>query len=334
MKKIHALFSNLLLVALLLSSATYAQKKYEFSKDRSISETYNASGNDKLTISNQFGKVVVRTWSRNEVKVDIKIAVSSTDQDNAEEMFNRIDVNHGKDGSNIYFKTIMDKNRDKNQDKKQHGSQSNSINIDYEVSMPAGLTLDIENKFGKTTLPDLSGQVDIDQQFGDLEAGRLSNPRNVSVKFGSAEIESVDGGTYDFQFVGNTAILKNATGDIKVKVQHCKSNGVVIHAANVSSLNVNAQHSDVSLVVPRDMSANYLVETHFGSFKNKSSFSFKKDGEDDDDKRHGPKFDDTYRGSSGQGKTKVVLDGNFTDFFIGHEAPPAKAKDEKKVRSV
>jgi hypothetical protein len=199
--------------------------------------------------------------------------------------------------------------------------------------MPAGLTLDLENRFGKTTLPDLSGKVDVDQQFGDLESGKLSNPGNISVRFGSASIEGVDGGKYDFQFVNNTAVLKNATGDIKVNVQHCKSNGVVIYAANTNSVDVDAQHSDVVIVIPKDMSAQYDVETHFGSFKNSSSFNIKKEGDDDDNKSYGPKFNSSYKGSSGGGKTKIKLDGNFTDFFIGHEAPPAKPKKEK-TRSV
>lgn len=337
MKKIHALFSNALLLALLLSSAAFAQKqKYEFSKDRSISETYSTSGADKLNISNQFGKVIIKTWSRNEVKVDIRIEVSSTDREDAEEMFERIDVEHGKSGGSIYFKTNMEKNKDKQRsERNQSKNRSNSINIDYEISMPAELSLDLKTQFGQTIVPDLQGKVNIDHQFGDLEAGRLSNPGKISVKFGSASIDGVDGGSYDFQFISNQAVLKNARGDIKVGVQHCKSNGVVIYGEDVSSLKVNAQHSDVALVVPRDMSAQYNVQTSFGSFKNNSGFSISEEGNDEDNRR-GPKFDHTYKGSSNGGKTRIVLDGSFTDFIISHDAPPVKKKGEKekKVREV
>ncbi|HYE54805.1 MAG TPA: hypothetical protein VD996_08185 [Chitinophagaceae bacterium] len=329
MKKIHVLLSSVLLLALLLGSNTYAQKKkYEFSRERSISQTYNVSSGDKLNLSNQFGTVVVKTWSRNEVKVDIKIELSSTDKEKTDEMFENIDVNHGKDGSTIYFKTVFDKTGKKHAEVKNGKSYSNSINIDYEVSMPANLAMKLKHQFGNVTLPDLQGKVDIDQQFGDLTAGRLSNPGKISVQFGNAEIESVDGGEYSFQFVGNTALIKSASGDIDVTVQHCKNNGVVIYAANANSVNVDAQHSDVALVVPRDMSAQYTVNTHFGKFKNNSSFSIKSDDDDDDDRR-GPRFDYSYKGSSGQGRTKVKMKGNFTDFIIGHEAPPAKPKKEK-----
>lgn len=332
MKKIHVLLSNIFLAAMLLSSAVQAQdKKYEFARDRSISQTYAANGSDKLSIVNQFGKVVVKTWSKNEVKVDIRIEVSSTIKEDADELFEKIDVNHGKNGSNIYFKTTMEKNKNgKSHNRK--GTYSNSIHIDYEVNMPAGLALDLENKFGKTTLPDFSGKLDVQQEFGDLEAGKLSNPGNITVKFGSASIESVNAGKYDFQFVNNTAVLKNATGDIKVNVQHCKSNGVVIYAANTNSVDVSAQHSDVTIVVPKEMSAQYDIDTHFGSFENNSSFAIKKEG-DDDSNRNGPQFNKSYKGSSGSGKTRIKLDGNFTDFEIGHDAPAPKEK-KKKVQSV
>jgi hypothetical protein len=351
MKKIHVLFSNVLLFALLLNGVAFAQdkeekqdkdkKKYEHAKSRTITQSYNVSSGDKLSLKNQFGKVVVKTWTRNEVKVDIKIEVTSNVAEMAQEMFDNIDVKHGKDGNSVYFKTIMDKNKDKEDKKREGKNYNNTINIDYEVNMPANLALDVENRFGNLTLPDLTGAVDIEQQFGNLYAGKLSDPKKVSVRFGSAEIDGVNGGDYDFQFINNTAVIKNASGDIKVEIHHCKSNGVVIYAANTSSIDVEAQHSDVAIVVPKDMSASYAVDTHFGSFKNNSSFTIKKEGDDDDDRR-GPRFNYSYKGSSGQGKTKITLDGNFTDFTIGHEAPPAKPKKSnttingpsRKVRSV
>lgn len=344
MKKIHVLLSNLLLATLLLSHTAFAQegdnkegkakKKYEFAKNRTITQTYSVGSGDKLSLTNQFGKVVIKTWARNEVKVDIKIEVTSNVQERADETFENIDVKHGKDGNNVYFKTEMDKNKnkDKSDKKNEHKNVSNTIDIDYEVSMPASLALNVKHQFGDLTLPDLDGKVDIEQQFGKLFAGKLANPGKVSVQFGAAQIEAVNGGRYDFQFVNNTAMIKNATGDIKVNAQHCRSaNGVVIFAANTNSIDVDAQHSDVAVVVPRDMSAQFNVKTNFGSFKNSSSFTIK--GEDEDEDRRGPKFDHNYKGSSGGGKTKITLDGSFTDFTIGHDVPPARAKKSKQTEN-
>src|SRR5262245_29641483 len=56
------------------------KQRYEFFRERSISKTYPASGNT-LNIDNQFGKVKVVTWDKNEIKVDIHIEASSTQKD-------------------------------------------------------------------------------------------------------------------------------------------------------------------------------------------------------------------------------------------------------------
>ena len=331
MKKIHAPFKYLILIGLLLPGIIVQaqKKKYEFAKDRAISQTYSAGSGDKLSIENQFGDVVIKTWSKNEVKVDVKIEVSSNLKEDADEMYDRIDVKHGKEGNSIYFKTIMNKNEGKAEKKKQTGSHSNTISINYEVSMPANLVFDLANKFGKTTVPDYQGKIDIDQQFGDLVTGKLSQPGKVVVKFGSATIENASNGKFDFQFVSNAAIIKNATGALDINVQHCKNNGVIIYAANASAIEVDAQHSDVAIVLPKDASANFSVDTHFGSFKNNSSFAIKQQDDAKDDKKHGPRFNHSYTGTSGQGKAKINLDGNFTEFTITHEAPTMKEKKEK-----
>jgi hypothetical protein len=307
------------------------KKKYEFAHERTISQTYAASSNDKLDIENQFGNVNIKTWNRNEVKVDIKIEVSSNVKEAADKMFENIDVEHGKNGSRISFKTELNKKDDKG----YKGKHNNTMSIDYEVMMPVNLALDLENKFGKSTLPDLDGKVNIKHEFGTLYAGRLSQPGSVEVKFGGVVIESAVNGKYQFGYA-EEATIKNLSGKADIDIEFCKSSNVVINAANVSDLKVDAQYSDVAIVVPKNASANISVDTHFGSFSNKSSFTLKKDDQDDDkdDKRfRGPKFNSSYKGKAGDGKNKIELDANFSEIILSHETPPAKEK-KKKVTNI
>lgn len=341
MKRIVPLFKRVAPVVLLLWSTTaWAQekekekKKYEFAHERTVSQSYPASSSDKLKLENQFGDVVIKTWSKAEVKVDIKIEVSSNVKEVADQMFGNIQIDHGKDGNTIKFETDMNSKKDK--DKPGYkGKHSNTISIDYEVMMPANLALDLENKFGKTTVPDLQGKVNISQQFGNLYAGKLAQPGNIEVKFGGVVIESAVNGKYEFHFTNDQATIKNLSGKADVEVQHCKSSGVVINANNIDELKVEAQHSDVAVVVPKNISAGISVETHFGSFTNKSSFAIKDEDKDkDEDKnRRGPKFNYTYKGTAGSGKNKIEMEGSFSEILISHETPPAKEK-KKKVTNI
>src|SRR5262245_56985818 len=108
MKRIVPLFKRAAPVVLLLwSTAAWAQekekekKKLEMAHERTISQSYPASSSDKLDIENQFGNVVVKTWSKAEVKVDIKIEVSSNVKEAADMLFENIEVKHGKQGNTI-----------------------------------------------------------------------------------------------------------------------------------------------------------------------------------------------------------------------------------------
>jgi hypothetical protein len=328
MKRTANPFSFLFLVVLLVGtfSIQAQDKKYEFSFDRTISQSYPASAGDELKIDNQFGNVNIKTWNRNEVKVDISIVVSSTVKEAMEMMKENIDVRHGKNGKEIYFITDMSsKNK-----KEYKGNQSNEIKINYEVSMPASLALDLTNKFGKSFVPDLTGKVDIQQSFGALTAGKLSQAGKIDVSFSAVTVEGAVNGRFKISFTKELAVLKNLSGDIDVNIQHCKTGGgVVIYADNTSSLTVNAQHSDVAVVLPKDASASFTADTNFGSFENTSSFRFLVDGDEDNDRR-GPKFDHNYKSTLGGGKNSIKLKGSFTDFQIAHEAPGPKPKVKAK----
>lgn len=333
MKRIVPLLSS---VALLLwvtdagAQTPAPKKKYEFAHERTISQTYPAASGDKLDIESQFGNVVIKTWNRNEVKVDVKIEVSSNVKEAAEKLFRNIDVEHNKSGNRIQFKTELNKEDDKG----YKGKHNNTMSIDYEVQMPASLALDLENKFGKTVLPDLQGRVNVKQEFGNLYAGKLSQPGSVEVKFGGVVIESAVNGKYQFGYASDEATIKNLSGKVDIDIEFCKSGNVVINAVNVDDLKVDAQYSDVAIVVPKTVSANIKVETNYGSFSNKSSISLKEDDEEDkDDKRfRGPKFNREYKGKSGDGKNKIELDGNFSEITLSHEVPPAKEKNKKTTK--
>ena len=235
-------------------------------------------------------------------------------------------MEHRKDGNTVRFETELNAKDDKG----YKGKHNNTMSIDYEVMMPANLTLDLENKFGKTVLPDLTGKVNVKVEFGNLYAGKLSQAGNIEVRFGGVVIESVVNGKYDFGYASSEATIKNLSGKADINIEFCKSGNVVIHAVNMDDLKVDAQYSDVAIVVPKNVNAGIRVETNFGSFTNKSNVNIKEDkDEDDDGRRHGPKFNSSYKGTAGDGKNKIALDGNFSEIILSHETPPAKEKKKK-----
>ena len=80
-------------------------------------------------------------------------------------------------------------------------------------------------------------------------------------------------------------------------------------------------------------SGNYDIATSFGEFKNKTAFAIKEDGKDDDDDRHGPKFNHKYSGTSGSGSTKVKIKSSFGEIIMGHDLVVDMSETKHKGRT-
>jgi hypothetical protein len=332
MKK-QRLLSNLFVLLTFSASIASAQekqkKKYEFAKERDFSQTYTVTGNDKLKISNQFGTVDIKTWNKNEVKVDVHIATSSNIKEANDDRFENIDIKHSKEGNSIFFETKMENTGNKN----YKGDQNNTIDIDYVVYMPSSIALNVKNKFGKTIVPDLNTEVKIDQQFGELVAGRLSQNADVEVKFSKASFESLNNADLSIEFAKDPVVIKSATGKLDIRVKHSKP-GVTVYADQLTDLEADVEFSNFGLVLSKNASADFRIKTNFGSLSNKTSFAINDEDEDRDERKYGPTFNHSYRGTAGNGKLKVDVDGKHSDIIVSNEAPDFSTLKQKKNKEV
>ena len=321
-------------VLLLVSVQLFAQdedkkkdekrEKYEFSRERSISKTYPASGNT-LNIENKFGKVKVVTWDKNEIKVDIKIETSSTNKEMADKTFERIDVTDKQEGKNIYFTTTHEKNKTKDE-KIGCNNCSNTMSVDYTIQIPATNALNIENTFGSIEIPDYSGPVSLVNKYGHLTAGKLLKPEKLIVEFGKADLKSI--GNIDLTFKYTSVNIANLTGNAKLDLQFCGYSKVNLDNG-LTSLSVKDSYSSLHLVPAPNFSATYTVSTSYGSLIDKTNSINRTDGSDD---RYGTNFTRRYEGKSGSGAVKIDIKSSFGNIMIG-EGTKEDMKPKKKVRS-
>lgn len=320
-KKIHVMGSLLLL---LISTISFAQpkEKYEFKKERTINKTYAASGN-KLSINNSFGYVKVKTVSGNEIKVDISIEVTANNQEMAEHVFENIEVADKQNGNNILFKTTLDSKK-KNKDYSCKNCK-NTLQINYEVSLPANVPLDIENVFGDIVVPDYTAPISLTSKFGKLEAGKLSSVKDINVEFGSAEIKSAANIEASFKF--SKVNLGNLTGVNKLNIEFCDVSRVFLDN-NLGSLTVNQSYSTLNIMPPSSLGADYRISTSFGSVDDRAKIGITRTDKPD---RYGPDSNREYSGQTGNGQSKIEVKTSFGDVIIGEPAPGTLEK--KKNRS-
>lgn len=155
----------LLFIPLLLLSVTLSAQEVtkEFHKE------FTAGANTTLEISNRYGDVVIQSWDKDQVVIDVKVTVEMPSREKAENFISYIDVQFSEGPDRISAKTVID-------DKFNFsgwGSGSKKFSIDYTVKMPVGIALTLANKYGDTDIDELHGLMNFDIKYGDLTAGKL-----------------------------------------------------------------------------------------------------------------------------------------------------------------
>lgn len=332
MKKI--LFNTfILLSALVYFTQINAQDKEKsepkFKKTKNYSKSYNLSGSDKVSLSNQFGEMKLVTWDKNEVKVDATITGKSDEEDRAQKILDHISIEDSKSGNTVSFKTkFSDDNKVWNKDDKgKHYNEGMEIN--YVVYLPSGNALKAENQFGKMIVPDYRGEAELESKFGSLTTGKISNAKEVSVEFGKVDIGNISGGKLNIKFSNGN--VNKLSGNVNSNLEFSK---VKLNIDNdVKSLDIDNSYSTVYLDLDKNLSASYDITTSHGNFSNESSFTIKKEG--NDEKSYGPKFTNRYSGTSGSGSTKLKVNSSFGEIITGHNLQvdmSEKSKSKNKTR--
>lgn len=292
--------------ALLLSAVTglFANDGPDVEKKKTFTKNYAVSSSDKISLSNQFGELKILTWNKSEVQVDVTITVKGSSEERAQAILDDINIEDRKTSEGVFFKTNMNSNHDNKRGK--HGDGNQSMEINYEVHLPAANPLDVDNQFGRTIIPDISGPSDITQKFGDLVAGNLSSLKELHVEFGSAVVENIANGKVVIKF--SKAEIKKMSGAIKATLEYVDKIKLNL-TNNVTDLSINNQFSKIELTVADGFNGDFDIHTSFGEVHNGGSVNLKETKDDDED--HGPKFDKDYTGKSGSGGCKVKIKSSF-----------------------
>jgi hypothetical protein len=341
MKRSIKIFSLLLLFANgVLASGPGEELASE--KSKNYSKTYAVGSSDKILLDNKFGDIKISTWAKNEIKVDVNITVKARTDERAQKLLDVISIEDSKAGSDISFKTFTgDKKHketgsddDDDDGDAKHKDDNTSFRINYTVYLPANATLSANDMFGDIVIGDYDGVLTVNSRFGSLTAGKLSQPKKVSVQFGRklSVIESIDGGKVDIQF--SQALINRLSGEITANFT--QSHGVKIRLDNnLKKLDVNNSFSEILIDAPKNLSASFKIKISFGDFSNQSTFAVNKTRDDDDSYSF---HDFSYSGKSGAGTTPITIKSSFGKITLGHDlsfdaAAFGKGKDKDKNKS-
>jgi hypothetical protein len=251
MKKIPAL----LLLALLCIQAQAQNTRWSVTRQKNYSQSHPI-GTETLQLRNSFGKMELKTWDRNEVKVDAVITVSAMENDYALKLLEAIKIVDNKAADAISFKTQIG-----DEDRGWNGNQSSEMHIDYTVYFPAHARLDARNMFGNMLIGDYSGEGELVSMHGSFTGGKLSNLKKLTVQFGKANIQSLS--NTDILFQHSVIDIAEINGDLKGQINFCDGVDLLL-GSQAKSIDLKSQHSSLYFFLEKNKNLEYDINTNNG----------------------------------------------------------------------
>ncbi|GAA4411518.1 hypothetical protein GCM10023187_37510 [Nibrella viscosa] len=325
-------------------------------KRKTIIKLYDVTAKDNLLVENQFGQVKVGLWDKNEIRVQITITANSSSETMVQQYLDAVDIEEKRNGDQISLRTIINKGSASNWRmgtwrSKDGQEESNSVRIDYDITMPRSNALNVKNRFGNTDIQAFRAPLTVHQRYGTFYATELTGRQNdINVAYGKADIRKLENGKLIIAYStldldqANVLMLDNKFGKLKIgEVGRIEGNidysgakiGTVRQSCNikldfsggfkieqlpksVDDVKINANYSSVVLPASDDVNYDFDVTVTHGGFRyaNDSKIKFRTQPNEDESRR-GPVTTRQYAGQIGQGTgPKVIVVAKFGDVSL------------------
>ena len=165
---------------------------YHDDYSRVIKKEYAVNPDAKLIIENKFGKVHCDNWDKNSISIEVTTTVEASNEDAAAKILDKIYIGINASVSQVEARTVFAEGD-------FHGR--NRIHVDYKITMPVTISLDLTNKFGDIYINELGGKGKIDLSYGNMEVNKLTNSDNLlNIKFSKADIGSIQGAVLSLKY--------------------------------------------------------------------------------------------------------------------------------------
>jgi DUF4097 and DUF4098 domain-containing protein YvlB len=233
-----------------------------------INQTRPLSATGHLQIDNVKGRIQVRAWDRNEVKIEGSLGAG----------VENLEIDG--DSNNLSIKVRYPKNggwgRDKSEPtdllltvprKAELEMDSVSANVDVQGIAPASLSID-----------SVSGDVLVVAEPGNFSANSVSGKLDLTINSASVDVQSVSGNIVLRGRMGGKINASNVSGGIDIAVNGERirklstdtvSGNTKIRTALTGNgkLNVESVSGSVMVALPKDLSARVTAETFSGNLR-------------------------------------------------------------------
>lgn len=229
-----------------INGAHENSESYKEEVSKTINRQININDNAVLEIKNQFGNIFITEGKNNTITFSIIITAKSTTLKGAQDIIDRINVEFSENKSKVSAETIFTNNI--------KGNNNGGMEINYNVTVPPHIFMQLNNKFGNIYLKDCKRDLKANVEFGDIEINSLkTNNNNIDLKFGKLKLGQAK--SLNFNMAHSTSEIGN------ISQLNCTSAFSSIQIKSINILNCSSfKHGNITIT-----SANQIEipELHF-----------------------------------------------------------------------
>jgi hypothetical protein len=144
---------------------------------REIEKEFTTGSSASLSIDNEFGNIRILEGTEDKITFKITITGKGKSHENAKELAESVDINFTYKGNDISAKTVFGKIKCNNCKR----------SVDYEVYVPEGATLTLDNQFGDIKINNTVKSFNVKLEFGKLYANEIADAE-LNIQHGGATI--------------------------------------------------------------------------------------------------------------------------------------------------
>lgn len=220
-------------------------ERREFTKV--IKKEFDITKNGTTALYNKYGKVDVKTWDKNRVKIDVTIVVNASSEETAQKVFDRIDIKFFNNEGYVKAETAIES---QSGIVWNWGENRSDYSINYEIYMPATNNLELNNKYGDSYVAPISGVANIDVKYGNFKLQGVNNNAKIVLGYGSGNLVKAQNVIADISY---SSMTFGEVRDVDITSKYCSQNIKIEKASNIRS---NSKYDTYEIGTVRELRNN------------------------------------------------------------------------------
>jgi hypothetical protein len=264
----------ILLFSLIVSVPGQGQS---FNENRTFNKSFHVNKEMSLDVNNKYGTIHITPWNKDSVSLRVEVEANSSNLDRLHKMINGININITESSFQVRAESEFNQNIDilfetfKGITNKLIPSES-KLQINYFISAPEYLDMQIKNKYGDVYMEDNTGKFSLSLSNGNFKANSLNESNQIELSFCDATINSIKKGYINASFsdveIGESKDIKitsiSSRFDLKkVGKFEAESRRDKFYIGTISEVRGNSYFTDYRI---NELEKIIDVVTKYGSF--------------------------------------------------------------------